>query len=340
MADTVGQSKKKKVVALGKHELSKFGDFAHVLMPPSIPQWQTALLAVDTAQPAATREHVWKYWYPEARIVIGSPNSDRQLRYLQNWLRIRALWLSRINDDQSDVRSVIAFRTNEWRELLNATSERPSLNKHPLQSATRGSGQTKHNKNKKPAPTNKQITAVFVDFFDAHITDLPLPDFWRGRPLATFSGSVLPADNDSMYTVRFIMWELHELAFRNELVELDKYLAPIYRGDVDALYQRRSLTAGIFFIDLNVDDETVPNRGAGLACPDLTGRAPHLEALRRVLVHWPGIPKELVTTLPFTALCSPIMFEEMEGMLLRFYCQKFFEVCGRPPVLPRCVPAN
>lgn len=242
-------------------------------------------------------------------------------------------WISHLNDNVGDLRSAQAFCTHEWRDLLNAST---TVAPQAATALSRSKRPPKHEN--APTVAKKTVGTVFFETVRANVIDYPIPQFWRGHPLATLSGSVLPTDKHSVCTIRWITWELHEVAFRHELGELDKYLSPVSAKDVEALHQRRALTVAMFAGDLVADEDSLPVGTAGLGCTDPVRRAPYLEALRCLLVRWPGVPPDLVTSLPFTALTSPIRFTEIEGKLTCFYCQSFYECCGRPPILPRCIP--
>ena len=145
-------------------------------------------------------------------------------------------------------------------------------------------------------------------------------------------------DTTCVETIQLIAWELHEVGFRCELTELDLYLVPSGESDLVADQERRQLIGAVFPAQRGLVLQQLPAAPDGLASLEARARAPYLEALRQVLCRWPFVPDVLKNSVPFPSISSLVMFGERELQLLLFYCQTFFEVCGRAPIVPRCIP--
>ena len=85
-------------------------------------------------------------------------------------------------------------------------------------------------------------------------------------------------------------------------------------------------------------EDLVAQRSCGLTSIAPTNRAPFLDAFRRLLSQWPAGSELQGSVVSFTSTSSVMLFDNMERILLCFYCQTFFDTCGRPPVLPRQLP--
>lgn len=322
-ADPKKSVAQKKPTRLGQHELSKFEDWSNELVPPSLPLWQLALSAVDISRPTAKNEAVWKYWFPEAKLIFGCKQPHRLLRYLQNWLRLRELWISLADRTAVDGVRVRPLRNQEWRDYLNGPQQHsPEQDTVP---------------EKNGAPPNHFVCNLVRDALHRDVADASVPTSWYGRSLFFLSDTTaLPTDKCDIETVRWVAWELQELAFRFEFAELDLVMAPLHPTDFTAIRERQSLLSFVF---PSVED-LVAQRSCGLTGAIARDRAPFLDALCRLLSQWPAGSGLLQPGASFTSTSSVMLYDNMERILVGFYCQTFFETCGRPPVLPRQLPVS
>lgn len=144
-----------------------------------------------------------------------------------------------------------------------------------------------------------------------------------------------------------IMWELHELNFRLELLLLDQHLHPdvwrplkstngtesqrTYRDlALRAVFPRVSGRPGNYFVT------SIPNVNAGLASTDWRERAKHVYALRDVVLGWPSCPDVIKRA---TYGSDEHAMAVMEHNVVEFYCQTFHRCFGLPPVPPIRLPA-
>ncbi|KAF7796222.1 hypothetical protein EIP86_007396 [Pleurotus ostreatoroseus] len=323
---SIAQPPKTSKRAMGDHEKEKFQNFEHSLMPPSLPQWQAALALVDLNRPPRGEPSVWRYWVPEARIVVTPTQTARQLRYISNWLRLRETWYYLLDSYSVDNDVIVPLRPQEWREYLN------------LSSIT--TVQIDQGKDKQRKATKQAITSMFEDVFGKNIMHCAVPDTFFDRSLEALTNTDAPIDNATLVdTIQLIAWELHEVGFRCELTELDLYLVPSGESDLVAEQERRQLIGAVFPAQRGLVLQQLPAAPDGLASLEARARAPYLEALRQVLCRWPFVPDVLKDSIPFPSISSLVMFGEREQQLLLFYCQTFFEVCGRAPTIPRRFPS-
>ncbi|KAF7789849.1 hypothetical protein EIP86_000797 [Pleurotus ostreatoroseus] len=324
-------------IRLGKNERAKFDAFTHPLLPPSILQWQAACSSVDLSARAPAGQSVWKYMFPEARLVITSPTPRRQMRFICNWLRLRETWLFLISSTAYDSDTVHPLRIQEWREYLYTSSATQSTDN----SATSNIALQKFAKRKKKSFENKRaVHDMFRNVFGQNIMDSPIPDTWFGRSLAAFHQDTSElADAETVHTVQLIGWELHEMEFRWEITQLEELLIPIDDDRLLERHERQLLVDAVFPTKCKIRMSDLPSRNSGLSAENPEERAPFVEALRVLLCRWPSVPSTVANSAPLTTL--PLsQLEEREAELILFYCQTFWSRAGRAPVLPRRIPPS
>ena len=76
-------------------------------------------------------------------------------------------------------------------------------------------------------------------------------------------------------------------------------------------------------------------RDSGLAASIIKERVSSLEALRVILVRWPGSPADFASSL-LTANSGDV--ERVEKAIARFYTRQCFKVMARAPAVPHQVP--
>ena len=133
-------------------------------------------------------------------------------------------------------------------------------------------------------------------------------------------------------------WELSEVAFRVELLELDRHLvpAPIHEEQLFEA-KRRALIAAIFPDEHCTIPSTPPPKDRGLSACTIEGRMQSLEALRRLVVRWPEHPPHFdhfTLTMP-SERARLLAFERDVAF---FYVQNFYQMSGRAAVVPRILP--
>ncbi|THG96970.1 hypothetical protein EW026_g4962 [Hermanssonia centrifuga] len=299
----------------------KFTDFQHPLMPPGCPIWVSALAKVDFSRPAPLGDNGWAFWLPEARLVIGSEMIDRQARYVMNWLRVRESWLYILTHHNMQDGVIGPLKAPQWREYLNTSAR---------------SQQEAFSKDTKKSLRKREVAAIFKRVFGVDdILEIQPPDEWFGRSLKNCT----PEDLRLYY--QQIAWELSELGFRYELLQLDYWLVPIDNEDPDRHLkenERRRLIAEVFPSDRDFVMGSLPIAVDSLAAIAVEARVPHLEALRQVLARWPDSPPYLQKARVSDYTSSVLRIEHIEMQMARFYCQCFYEIAGRAPALPRRFP--
>ncbi|RDX51817.1 hypothetical protein OH76DRAFT_1454733 [Lentinus brumalis] len=277
-------------------------------MPPPIPAWQLALVEVDRSQPVPPTSEIWPYWIPEPSLVIGSHCLDRQRRYLINWVRARPIWLSLL---QLPDHPIPAVNSQGWRVYLNGVPDDPSLG------TTTG----------RRALEIKQVFGAILageDIEPAGGGDVR----WHGTQFSEVPEALCP----------WVVWELHELAFRYELVALDRVCCPTTTFEQEVEAEDRIARVfphqGLWSVThIPTADES------GLFARVPQRRVAALNALRDVVARWPGCPAALLNAKRMTIRDVGAVVE-LEKIIAHFYVHTFFALAGRPPILPHFLPTT
>lgn len=328
--------------------MQKFREPEKDTLPVVLSSWLWALNNVSLSE-KVLREGAWRYWVPEARVVVGSDGLDRQKRYVSQWLKIRDAWYYLLRCHFEHRGQLEAVKGPHWRDFLNGREETENASKdgEPPHSdvvqrhapalerqgsahdETKPKGKSSRAKAKR-AQERRQGTDIVHRILAELKPDLSLPARWFGQEIGPLVGA------DWHDVARQIAWELAEVGFRFELAELDAYLVP--HTSTSSVQQRQQLLSRVFPSDRELIPKTVPAANEGLAATDMAVRARYLEALRAVVCRWPDVPEGLRICVPFTSMASHILVADKEKELALFYCKSFFHVSGRAPILFRCVP--
>ncbi|KAF7799479.1 hypothetical protein EIP86_010714 [Pleurotus ostreatoroseus] len=286
-------------------DMKKFQPYSHPCFPPPLPAWQNALSTVVPLRKIAADDQ-WGYWVPEARLVVASTTDDRQRRHVQNWLRVRPLWLSGLSSFSTNHPGPL--RASQWREYLGASS----------------TWEQQLHANSKRANFNRDVASLFK-------TVLGPEGFAREVPSQVFGVDVFTEDREKWVGLcKMVAWELIQIGFRYELTELDRRLLPL---DDD----RERMISDIFPASHGVQIQQFPSWSRGLGADSKELRAPYLDALRRLMLRWPGLP-DILKQFTFKGLISDDDYTRLEIQLLSVYCQRFFDCSGRPPTILYGIP--
>ena len=285
---------------------NKFLDIEHEWMPPAIQGWRAAMDDVDKGRTSRPTVRAWGYWVPDPAIFLRA-HKERADRYFATWLRVRPGWMYMLRVRDAELS---AIPMQWWRDFLYGETGRQDRD------------ETTAN-----AQRARQIMHVFRHAFEAEEVDMnpTVPPLWFGRRYSTIPDALYPQ----------IVWELHELGFRQELLALDRLLVPARPGEGNE--DRREDMLGRIFPDRSLYGvKELPSRNsAGLGALVPHARAPFLEAFRAVLSRWPKRPACIYLAVPITTNLTSEEIVRREGELARFYITTFYETSGRAPIVPR-----
>ncbi|KAJ3555946.1 hypothetical protein NM688_g2297 [Phlebia brevispora] len=137
---------------ISANDKAKFKPFVNSCMPPSIPQWTTALSSVDMLR-LIPEESMWKYWLPEPQLLA---------------------WFSVMLNQPMRDGVVGPLRATPWREYLGTLE---------LMKEHMSVRDTKRQKN------NRIVQALFKTACGSKVLDDTVPAMWYGRPVEGFEGA-------------------------------------------------------------------------------------------------------------------------------------------------------
>ena len=289
----------------------------HALSATPLRIWREALAAVDRGRPTPPLDQVMPYWLPDPELSANA-HPDRQWKYIKHWLMVRELWLSLVGREMvhPGTTGARAVRAKDWRYLLDLG---------PFFSAPDDSQQTF------TAQSKRHVSRLFEDMFGAANMREPANDpSWNSIPIA----ELIPQQ------AKEISWELAQVAFRMELLVLDRLMmSGRTGGDAQMDEAQRQLFVSMIFDGEPVLRAAPQTSNRGLACPKHEVRARSVDALCRLLARWPNVPADICTA---SIRCpDPPVTEvaRLERLAASFYLQSFWERCGRAATIPREFPS-
>lgn len=280
-------------------------------MPNSITIWADALAAVDQTRAPSTK---WNYCVPEPALIVGPKSAEMQQRYLSNWLRVREAWLYILGRRPRDVDLVAP---QWWRDFLNMDVLLLGLPQKDTRTGSR----------------KLQVQNLFTRVFSEQ--ELSRENV---SALEWFGSSIIPLQPA---ICRQVLWELFEVGFRFELLELDRHLCPSSGQSTTADAEeivREDLISRVFPNDLSLRVKALPSSYVGLAARNVQDRSDTLEALRTVMCRWPNVPSAIRTAQCLRDHRSDTYVRSIEKKMVAHYVQTFYDCSGRAAVVPHLFP--
>lgn len=327
-------------------------------MPPPVPVWADALGRVDHSPsrlyPRREGGNIG-YRFPDPRFLGATTN---MASYVVSWLGSRAYHLWHISNNGAPPPTI---NTQQWKTFLHSvkmlllkTEHGPGLSSEPqagpssLSSLKRPYTTTDDGPNKKQKRKGKARVKKSNSYLDemSHPLAENAPDrvFWLDKTIMLGGGAEeIEAQLRPEITAQ-ILWELFELNFRFEVLNLDRALSGMWTptGDLtleQAQELRDSQVRGVFARDGEALGSYVlldiPECNAGLAAENWMDRAPHIFALARLMSAWKDCPTPIRYSSEFM---SEFTVGKLEKEVADFYCQTFFNVFHRAPIIPCRLP--
>ncbi|KAH7905167.1 hypothetical protein BJ138DRAFT_1118719 [Hygrophoropsis aurantiaca] len=289
-----------------QHNRDKWVDPNSPLMPPPIQTWEVAMRKVDQTVARLVLPDVDAgYRFPEPALLVAT---ERKRDYFVNWLAARPTWISRVAHDPPQKLPV----PQTWRNFLGGGESK------------KADSQTQRLKE----ATNHLFGDDILGVVTLATQDGIVP--WRDSSL-----HVSELENPPVRLAQQIIWELYEHSFRFELLALDRAMAPQIWAQSSAKHEDTVLDV---FPDhtLVMFSAPFPSVNTGLASTSFSALLPFLEAFRSLLTAWPQFPATLTHPLAPDTDMGRIFL--VKNNVVQFYCQCFFNVFGRPPVVPHALP--
>ena len=151
---------------------------------------------------------------------------------------------------------------------------------------------------------------------------------WQGRE---YPSGVLPPEN----VVREILWKLYELNFIHELQALDRRAAQNLDSQNSTQLFERQVEILQCFQTSSFQHVPIPSKNLGLADDNFNKRFQFITGLYFVVNSWKGDkPGMLVDDC---SNLSPNAAMELEKVIAKYYCQRFFNYFGCAAQVPHCL---
>ncbi|KAJ3559948.1 hypothetical protein NM688_g30 [Phlebia brevispora] len=144
-------------------------NFIHPCLPPVLPAWREALSHVDLYAQVPTGKNSWKYWVPEAHIVVTSDSMDCNCRYVYNWLKLHDAWYYLLIMHSMQDELIGPLRASQWRDYLN-------MSERTLQDIQAAPGM-------KCSKQKRRVLDIFGKVFGNDQLNENIPPLWFGHDM-------------------------------------------------------------------------------------------------------------------------------------------------------------
>lgn len=284
--------------------------------------WTDALSVVGTLPtPALSSAY---FWPPPFLFQWAGQKGDR---YLHNYVRIRSFCRQRLLDPTV---GASPLRIPQWRDALWGDYRVDEQ------------------------PTSGSLTAAAKERrqIQQNIRDL----FSRSAGLRSYDADATVqwgGDTHSLGTLKDpgirvqILWEIHEVSWRCELLGLDAALTGSREWATLQRWEREHVVAAVFADGTGLrvvpDWEGGERPVAAWHAPPQSGwdagRRSYRELIR-VMARWPGLPDELRILPETLVMLEPDVLSRLELVVLKFYVSSFVRVFHRLPIAPAVLPSG
>lgn len=302
--------------------------------PYAIAEWGQALARVDRTRPADEKSaptHL--YSFPPPKNLIASLAS-RSTKLYESWLHIRHHWIGQVSSSAPG--REIAIKGQTWRDILKFGLGGPEpevpktgvmlaiqkeMGRYDLKVSDDGRVLTFKNGERvgaNPSGGNGIPTVNTVS--------------WKDRAY-DFVHDGIPAE-----VQREVLWELHELNFRFDLIKLDQCLTLDGSDDAQPMLQRQDRLLkcwGTPSHDFYAPSHIIwPSRNKWLAADKVEDRLSAIRYLHDLCKSWTQFPMPA----DMGRIDRSLTFDEANKLEVDLYAaiqQTFYDLFGRPMVSPR-----
>ncbi|KIJ07374.1 hypothetical protein PAXINDRAFT_19429 [Paxillus involutus ATCC 200175] len=279
-------------------------------MPLPFPQWVSAFKRAEK-DPARVKTGIVDtgYRFPEPVLIVAPVLPERRKLYCANWLAAQPLWISRVEHHPPCPLPV----PQTWRDFLNT-----------IPSALLADNTTTKSAREKLAA--KSLFGNALVHLQGNTWATQGDVSWRNQRIA-----IATLEDPPAHLIRCILWEIYELGFRYELLDLDRAMVPGLWTEAPA--ERTELLYSIFPGEsgLVMWQEDMPTTEQGMWASPATAY-PFLESWRKLLSAWPEAPSRLCSPIVQESFSSVVQSEILSSACM-FYVQTFFDLFGRPPIV-------
>ncbi|KAK7026080.1 hypothetical protein VNI00_015726 [Paramarasmius palmivorus] len=307
--------------SLAKQGHNTFVDPDSPLMSPSIPSWKQAMVALSNYnQSLEAPDNIGRgFVVPPPRALIIPQSEAKRAKYFAGWLKLREVFIYRLS-----VPGVEGLSNKQWRALLDISH---GTEKEYNSQSRSGRHHSDMQVLLREVLNGSRLSLKWEGLSSAVVT-------WKGREL---DPALVPQNAVALE----IIWELHELNFRHELILLDSLLDQSQMSRIERTEKLNACWNG------SADQVSIMDWKKGLGGPTLEDRLPYLCAMHKLISTWDvAKPKELMDPFPWDGFDGQgkerkkrphnfnILVDRIEREIAILYTTSFVTHFGRAPVVP------
>ncbi|KAF8143180.1 hypothetical protein K438DRAFT_1994140 [Mycena galopus ATCC 62051] len=283
-----------------KAERDKFLPFASPYMPSSIGAWSKGLANVDRSRPPACGTQIQNlYVFPKPAVLVSAQDESRRHMMLHHYQLVRDALFYRLGDSSSSHRPLTA---QQWRDVLQGKITRQG----------------------KAGSKAEERTGVIQDVLGPAMRACGLDQF------SDFPVDPTRAPSTSHDRAKELVWEVSEINFRYELLEVDARASGLSRPD-----DCRQCFPGHLLLGFDLSAGKM-----GFAADASEDRLPYLLRLARLMLDWKPRPRPPQISSTFSESQSnwdAARIDGLEDAVAGYYCNTFYDFFGRAAVVPMCL---
>lgn len=301
--------------------------------PHAVTAWTHAYSQLDTRRLKTESEPHLQFSTFPLPSTFAKVTDERDKRYLQSWLHIRQKWTAQMRAANG---RVLALRIQTWRDLLQFGFGGPAgtrttslgLNMANIQADFKRANLGLSDDGRVITFDNGETLSAGSGGSNVDVVN------WRGTELNLAVEPVPP------WIRRQVLWELHELNFRFDLIRLDDAMSNA-GDDRDSVYHRQDLLSRCwgtpsenFYDPVDIDFDW-PGKDVGLASATVRERLPYIRNLYQLCRTWPdfAMPRDMKDILGSDVERQVV--GRLESEICAALVQAFYDLFLRPMVAPR-----
>lgn len=308
--------------------LNKFIEIYSPYVPPLLYPWRLAQDSLKEFWPHLSKPELY-FVVPDVMLFFN-PQGEPRLELLLMWLRIRPLVMWRLTSTGAN--NVPIYPSSSWRAMFETME------------GTNSKDTSKKGKKRKLMSVGLEELAE-----QARRAGVTLDQSNLGLATPRWGNNTVTVHNLTPRVMEEILWELNEIAFRFELLNLNMRLGRRATGAEQENYWEGNQNIVLNCWPGYIFTPTLANPGLSkntqIPPNTITGREQYLSSLFRVMQHWrEPKPYELERAFPTAQGKSVADYESellfLEGIMATFYARLFLKTFHRPATLPRGLNIN
>lgn len=284
------------------------------LMPLPLPNWAFALKQLSSLSTALDPRPITGldggYVVPDPNMIARASNPRTQAIYIHGWVQVRELFLYRLRY----VESAKPLSNRIWKSVLGMDKRSNKVTPHPNSRRTKEVDRAQEDLELVLRKARSKISVADLRLQTAH---------WGDNPVVLIAETELPDES----IVREILWELAEVNFRHDFLNID-YLETLGREGM----QRRMHVEELCW----PDHSSYPDRNnihVSIASQNPQERFRRLFNFFIVVQDW-RCHKPPVFDQPFPLPTQSAALDDVEQAIALVYADRFYQYHYRPASIP------